>query len=108
MSVRLRVLDRHVGRVARDVAGEVEGLNDVERLEIEPAVDVDAELEPGASREPFGAALDVEVVGRDVGAFDAAPGRRGGEAILIGALVVGAEESGEGDLLEAAAVRRGS
>ncbi len=100
----MRVLDRHVGRVARDGAAEVVGLDDIERLEIEPAVDVDAELEPGAAEALLRAALDVEVLGRDVGALDAAPRGRRGIPILIGALVEGAEESGDGHLLEPATV----
>ena len=76
------------------------GLDDVERFEAVAAVDVNTEFEPRASDAARRDALDVEVVGRDVGAFDAARRSSPWQSILVGPLLERAEEAGELDLLE--------
>ncbi len=97
----MSVVDRDVGHVAGDCAGQVVGQPDVERVQVVAAIDVDAELEPSGSDCPRRVALDVEVVGRNVGALDAASGRGRGKAVLIGPLLERPDEAGHADLLKA-------
>ena len=103
--MRLRVLDRHIRGVSCEGAGEVERLDDIERLEAVAAVHVDPEFDPRRAGESLGGTLDVKIVSGNVGALDTPSGRRGGEPILIGALLVGAQEGGELHLPETGDIR---
>jgi hypothetical protein len=76
----------------------------IERFEPDATVHIDAELQACRSGRTCRVPLDVEVPGCNIGAFDASRRSRRGEAILVGALLVNAGESRDGDLLKARGV----
>ena len=98
-----RRVDRHV-LGGRQRPGERVALEDVERAQAGAAVHVHAELPARVAERAAGVAAELEVVGADGGAIDAAGRRGGGEAILVGDLTVAAVEEVEAQFLERAHV----
>jgi hypothetical protein len=99
-----RVFDGFVRPGARDLTSQVVGDEVVDGLEAEAAVQVQAQLEPRAAEELLAEDAHAEVFRRDVGALDGPPRRGRGIAILVGALIVGAEERVHADAPEVARI----
>jgi len=91
-------LKRSTGTV--ESAGQVVAQNGIHGFQPEASVDVESELEASRPCATRGARLDVEVIRRNIGAFDATRGRDRRHPVLVCALFERPDKTREGELLQ--------